>query len=247
MKPFSAIFVFAVILFSSVISSINCYKTAEDNVVTDLNQALSLTIERNQEAALTPDTIRDYRKFLTIPMLRERASLSYSISNGGEDVLCSDTMTWREGGKTVNFRGYANCSFAAVFSLSDQKTSATLSALAMLWALFCGFYFRRQHRNTIMNLSTYGGISYDEMGDFFINANHEPIHLTPMQHRLMRMFFAADDHRLSQKDICEALWPKKDDPNETLYTLIRRLKPTLEKNSKVKIESDRGHGYRLKV
>jgi DNA-binding response OmpR family regulator len=59
------------------------------------------------------------------------------------------------------------------------------------------------------------------------------------------MFWTSESHQLSQKDICDALWPKKDDPSETLYTLIRRLKPTIENNSRIKIESDRGRGYRL--
>ena len=68
-----------------------------------------------------------------------------------------------------------------------------------------------------------------------------------MQQQLMELFFHADDYRLSKTDICNALWPKKDDANETLYTLVRRLKAVLEAQSRLTIEADRGRSYRLTV
>ena len=59
----------------------------------------------------------------------------------------------------------------------------------------------------------------------------------------------ADDdklhHQLSKQEICDALWPKKPDASETLYTLIRRIKPVIELNSNLMIESERGKSYRL--
>ena len=71
--------------------------------------------------------------------------------------------------------------------------------------------------------------------------------LTPMQQQLMEMFFRSPSHLLTKAEICEALWPKKDDASETLYTLIRRLKPVIEQHSKLKIEADRGRAYELKT
>ena len=71
--------------------------------------------------------------------------------------------------------------------------------------------------------------------------------LTPMQQQLMEMFFRSPSHLLTKSEICEALWPKKDDASETLYTLIRRLKPVIEQHSKLKIEADRGRAYELKT
>ena len=62
----------------------------------------------------------------------------------------------------------------------------------------------------------------------------------------MEMFFRSESHQLSKTEICDALWPKKDDANDTLYTLIRRLKPIIEEHSELKIESDRGRAYELK-
>ena len=68
-----------------------------------------------------------------------------------------------------------------------------------------------------------------------------------MQHQLMEMFFRSSTHSLSKTEICEALWPKKPDASETLYTLIRRIKPIIEEHSNLKIESDRGRAYELKA
>ena len=56
-----------------------------------------------------------------------------------------------------------------------------------------------------------------------------------------------DTHTLSKQDICERLWPKKPDASDTLYTLIRRIKPIVETNSRLKIESDRGRNYSLRL
>ena len=70
--------------------------------------------------------------------------------------------------------------------------------------------------------------------------------LTPMQRQLMEMFVAPDSHRLSKHEICDVLWPKKDDANETLYALISRLKRELDKTSNYDIISDRGRAYVLK-
>ena len=79
----------------------------------------------------------------------------------------------------------------------------------------------------------------------FLTQSGEQIHLTPMQHSLLKMFITADTHILSKQEICDRLWPKKPDANDTLYTLIRRIKPIIEAHSTLKIESDRGKSYSL--
>ena len=73
-----------------------------------------------------------------------------------------------------------------------------------------------------------------------------PAHLTPMQEQLMDMFMKAPDHRLTKQEICDALWPKKDNAAETLYTTIRRLRNELQGSSGWEIESERGKSYVLK-
>ena len=81
----------------------------------------------------------------------------------------------------------------------------------------------------------------------FYDTRGQRIKLTPMQQQLMEMFFSSESHLLTKTEICDALWPKKPDASETLYTLIRRLKPVVEQHSNLKIESDRGRAYELKI
>ena len=97
---------------------------------------------------------------------------------------------------------------------------------------------------TIANGQEFGGLCLAD-GTFTCVATGEEVHLTPMQYQLMELFFRAPRHVLSKTEICEALWPKKDDASETLYTLIRRLKPIVEQHSALRIASDRGKAYRL--
>ena len=78
----------------------------------------------------------------------------------------------------------------------------------------------------------------------FATLTHD-IHLTPMQEQLMELFVAAPCHTLTKEAICEALWPKKDHPEDTLYTFISRLKTTLTRQSDMDIVNKRGKEYQL--
>ena len=73
-----------------------------------------------------------------------------------------------------------------------------------------------------------------------------PLHLTPMQEHLMEMFMKAPGHRLTKQEICDALWPNKDNAAETLYTTIRRLRNELHESSDWEITSERGKNYELR-
>ena len=95
-------------------------------------------------------------------------------------------------------------------------------------------------------LQVYGGLTYSEQEDMFLTSSGERIRLTPMQQQLLGMFFSAPSHSLLKSEICDALWPKKPDASDTLYTLIRRLRHIVEKQSSLRIESDRGKSYQLK-
>ena len=94
---------------------------------------------------------------------------------------------------------------------------------------------------TILSLS--GGLALQN--GRFVNAKGNEVKLTPMQQQLMEMLWLSPTRQLSKTEICNALWPKKEDASETLYTLIRRLKPIIEEHSDLKIESDRGKSYGL--
>ena len=101
----------------------------------------------------------------------------------------------------------------------------------------------RCYRNCLTIGISYGGIVF--YNDKFMTLSGEQIRLTPMQHSLLEMFITSDTHTLSKQHICDRLWPKKPDASDTLYTLIKRIKPIIETHSTLKIQSDRGKSYSL--
>ena len=117
---------------------------------------------------------------------------------------------------------------------------------ALLWGAFSVLRMRK-HCADAARCSRLGGLRFDASLNAFYNPADEEVRFTPMQHELMRMFFNADGHKLSKAEICETLWPGKDDASETLYTLVRRLKRIVEQNSRLKIEAERGRAYKLTV
>lgn len=126
----------------------------------------------------------------------------------------------------------------------------------LLAAVLCaGWFFRRQRRTASTGepaeddttLITLGNLSLSRRDDCFYNDRRERLHLTPMQYALMQMFYLSDAHRLTKPHICRALWPGKENADETLYALIRRLKPIVESHSNLHITTDRGRAYVLEV
>ena len=99
----------------------------------------------------------------------------------------------------------------------------------------------------MVGVSQYGGLRFAEAEGTFYDAAGRRIKLTRMQQQLLEMFFRSETHQLTKAEICDALWPKKPDASETLYTLISRLKPVIEQHSDLKIESDRGRAYELTI
>ena len=209
---------------------------------------------------------------LTIPGLNELVEVRMRViadddrtavgrTDGAGGVLCSDTVVWRseELDASVALRGYARCSAATVFGMSDQRLPSALLLAAMLWAVGSVVYMRCNRAEFVMAVSDacsdgagvslsafdYGGLAMSADGETFRDADGRCVRLTPMQHRLMQMFFRADGHRLAKTAICDELWPKKEDASETLYALVKRLKPVLEARSRLRIESDRGRAYVL--
>lgn len=240
MKPYMSVVVFLVLLLSSVGAGIDSYHTAEQRIVEDMNQALSKTLAASQEGWITPDTIYSYRQNLRIAELRNHSYLYYADLQR-DDTLCSRRMEWRSQHAAVALRGYANCSFATVWGLADHRLPWFLSLLTVGW-LFLSF--RSVRRRRVEGLS-FGSLVYVTGERRFYRPDCQPVRLTPMQQQLLEMFFTAEQHCLSKDEICERLWPRKPDASETLYTLIRRLKPIVERQGSLKIVSERGRSYRL--
>ena len=218
-QQYAVVVLFALIIASSMVS-LTSYKTTEKLVTEDVNQALAKALDEQQSDVISADTIQVFNSHLQIEGLR------------GNAVLAVDTKK--------GFRPRPQVSTATILSLSDQRPSMILWSMVLLWSLFCLYQHRR-----LSALGFYGGLALQD--GRFVNDKGCEVKLTPMQQQLMEMLWQSPSHQLSKAEICDALWPKKPDASETLYTLIRRLKPIIEEHSDLKIESDRGKSYGLKV
>ena len=225
-QQYLVIVLFALIVASSA-TSLRSYRTTERQKERDMSQALSSALAQQQSDVITQDTIRTFNSNLQIAELRGKATIAV------------DT-------KGREFKAYARCSEATIFSLSDQRLTAVLWSMTLLWAAFC-FYCHRKDVMQLAGMLQYGGLCYAKADGAFYDVQGQRIKLTPMQQQLLEMFFRSDAHQLTKTEICDALWPKKPDASETLYTLIRRLRPIIEEHSDLKIESDRGKSYGLTI
>ena len=220
MKRRHALVVLFALIITSVMASLTSYRATERMVTADMNQALAKALDEQQTDVISADTIQVFNRHLQTAALK------------GKVILAVDTQK--------GFCPRPQVSMATIFSLSDQRPSMVLWSMALLWGLFCMYQYRRR-----MNLGMYGGLALQN--GRFIDAKGSEVRLTPMQQQLMEMLWQSPSYQLSKTEICNALWPKKEDANETLYTLIRRLKPIIEEHSDLKIESDRGKSYGLTI
>ena len=225
------ILIFIVLCFTAMATSYGSYRKAQRNIESDLQQALAKTINEKGVETMRQDSIRAYRsiartedEMMTIAVGDETLRRHLRNQQLGEMAFITYTVGRERGRWKVTFNTEAKCSAAMIWSLSDQRLSVWLTVMALL-SLALSFRGRRQPITMDCFSAT---------------------HLTPMQRQLMEMFVASDSHRLSKHEICDVLWPKKDDANETLYALISRLKRELDKTSNYDIISDRGRAYILK-
>ncbi len=222
MKHQYVIVLFALIITSSMVS-FTSYRATEHEINEDMSQALALALDEQQSDVISADTIQVFNRYLRIEALRGNALLAVDTRRG--------------------FHPRPQCSMATIFALSDQRPAMTLWMVTLLWGMFCLW----QRRKQVPMICGYGGLVYSETDKRFFGLKGEQMKLTPMQQQLMEMFYASPSHLLTKTEICDALWPKKEDASETLYTLIRRLKPIVEQHTNLKITSDRGRAYELKV
>ncbi len=243
--------IFVVLCLSTVMTSYSSYIETKEHVRANLDIALQKTIAIKGAEAMRRDSISAYnalvnnsmesvsittsdkilRQHLKINQLKDRAYLAYDISP--------------ENGKLyVKFRSEVSCSKTMIFCLSDQRLSMLLCFMSLLSLCFSIKIFNK-NRNT--HFGNFGGLWFDNSCGRFKTTDNVTLHLTPMQQELMEMFFNSENHTITKQNICDRLWPKKPDASDTLYTLIRRLKPIIENQSNLKIESDRGRSYKLKI
>lgn len=209
-----------VLLIASSLTSLDRFRTTSRMVEEDMDQALAKTLEEQQSDVISADTIRVFNSHLQMKELRGKAVLTV--------------------GTKRDFRPRPQVSVATILSLSDQRPSMVLWSMVLFWGLYCIFLHRQR-----MTSGMYGGLALED--GQFIDTKGNVVRLTPMQQQLMEMLWLSPSHHLSKTDICNVLWPKKENANDTLYTLVKRLKPIIEQHSDLKIEADRGKSYGLKI
>ena len=236
MKQQYAVIVLFALFLASGLTSLDRYRATRHVVHEDMDRALAITMQEQQSDIISIDTLRTFNSHLQIAELRGKATLAVDA-------------------RSQKFKAYARCSEAAIFGMSDQRPAALLWTLTVLWAMFT-WYRRTQTLSVVPAIegngftiegNSYGGLTYSEAENRFFASNGESVQLTPMQQQLMEMFYQSPAYTLTKAEICAALWPGKPDASETLYTLIKRLKPVVEQHSDLKIESDRGRSYRLTI
>ena len=227
-RPCIIVLVFAVLLSLSALSSIGSYQTTVRQIDQDLHHALEATLMEKGDATISTDTVRSFRCHLSTPGLRDTAYLAMEVrQTEGQAVVTAHS------GKSV----------LSVWKMSDQRASGLFLSLALLWVLVSPWFLR--HTPSCHHVLRMGGLTFSEENSRFY-AEGQLVHFTPMQYQLMEMFFHAPGHTLSQTEICDRLWPRKPDARDTLYTLIRRLKPIVEELGHLRIECERGISYVLK-
>ena len=220
MKQRHAVVVLLALIMVSSLVSLTSYQATERLVTEDMNQALAKALEQQQSDVISADTIQVFNSYLQFEALRGRAVLAVDTKRG--------------------FTPRPQVSMATIISLSDQRPSMILWSMVLIWGFFCLYQYRRQ-----MTLGMFGGLALQD--GRFVDTKGCMVKLTPMQQQLMELLWLSPSHQLSKTEICDALWPKKEDASETLYTLIKRLKPIIEEHSNLKIEVDRGKSYGLTI
>ena len=227
------ILIFIVLCLTAFATSYGSYRCAERAIEGDMRQALAKTINEKGVETMRQDSIRAYKSIshaegetMTIAVGDETLRRHLREPRLRERAYITYTVGKENGRWKVMFNTEAQCSAAMIWNMSDQRLSLVLAVMAMISLAF-SFRGRRQLQPVVM-------------------ANFSEAHLTPMQRQLMEMFISSDSHRLSKHEICNALWPKKDDATETLYALISRLKRELSRTTDYDIVSDRGRAYILK-
>lgn len=267
--------VFLTLMLTSLLAGRHNYCKARNEITADLNQALAQTLKERKDYIITQDTIRVYKqlrktsggqvliavsderfcRYLKDKRLQQAAFITFDVVDSdfqnnslGDQAICSDTLIVKDkhAGETLALKGYARLSVASILGMSDQRIPAACMISAFLWAMRSWLYLRKKQEGSEA-VTGFGGLVYSEVDQRFYTAAHTPIRFTPMQQQLMLLFWNAPSHSLTKEDICAALWPKKEDANDTLYTLIRRLKPIVEEHTNLKIVADRGRNYSLEI
>ena len=248
-----------VLLLGSIAVGFSNYQETKEEMHRDLTNALRQFVMDESRQLLLLDTLHtlhknsvltlnnvenSFRDQLTILPLKDTSHVSVCILHNNEReafreeaFVSSDTLLWHStqqesSNAVIALKAYANPSFCAMLGQSDQRLSITGILFSIL--LFSVLLWRFRMSGTDLEIKA-----------IYTQPSRREIHLIPMQEQLMEMFASAPGHILSKDSICATLWPKKERPENTLYTFISRMKVTLRDQLGMDIINIRGKEYKL--
>lgn len=250
------------LLVASFVSGCFSYSKAKRVIAEDLNDAMITLVSENSERWTRQDTIAALRQMHETthkPVIYEASDVSFRHEGLKDeayfvlalvdkknvapkikgDKIASDSIVLvpesSADGLAIQVQGFADCSMASVFAVSDQRLPGVMLAFAMLSMV--GVFVRR--RNNSCRMETVEGhvVTVDML---------EGVRLTPMQCRLTQMLIDAPSQRVDKASLCLVLWGNKSNAEESLYTLVRRTKVALA-DVGVEIICNRGDSYELRV
>lgn len=275
MKSLRYMIVFPVLLIVvSVADGLYHYDRVKADMVSDLNQALERMVASSATVDGVLETLSllhggtmltlggehtDFARQLQIPALRDTAFIAYCLGGGygrAEDSaarqaarICSDTImlarhTAAGTDIAVTVKAYANPTLASIFSHSGSGRPVLLFVTGLL---MLGLMLVAQKMAMKPQLfPVFIDVCQQALPSSYASATMPgTLNLTPMQEQLLELFYASPSRTLSKEEICAALWPKKDNPADGLYTFISRMKSSLALQSSLRIVNRRGREYVL--
>lgn len=249
------------LLLASTVSCMISYGNAKARLTDELSSAMMAFASENVESLTSADTIASLRQLSASaehPVIRMASDLpqlcdalaggafySLALVESGEGqsqamdatIKCDSILLMSEAapdGYAVQLRGYARCTMAEVFSVSDPTLPIVLFMLSV-----ASFFVRTPRSEDPVETLVETPVETQEPCIVDIK-------LTPMQRRLISMLMDAPGRRVGKYEICTALWGDKSNAEESLYTLVRRTKAALA-DTKMEIVCNRGESYELRI
>lgn len=251
------------LLLASMITSICSYSDAKRVIADDLNEAMIALVNENCRLWTRQDTIAALRKMHETtrkPLIYQATDLNFrnmalkdeayftlalvdkknSIPKIQGNKIASDSIVLVPekaiDGIAVQLQGFADCSMASVFAVSDQTLPGVLLTLSILSMM--SLYIRwRKEQYHLGSDATVCGVTRQML---------DGVKLTPMQRQFTGMLLEAPGQKVDKATLCSTLWGNKSNAEESLYTLVRRTKTALAE-ANIEIVCNRGDSYELRV
>ena len=251
------------LMIASVVSCCISFSNAKQNIVNDLNDAMLALANENSEVWTRQDTIAALRKMhetthkplidqasdvnFKNPILKDEAYFTLALVDKKNAVskiygnkIASDSILLvperAADGLAIQVQGFADCSMASVFAASDHTLPSVLFALSILSMTSMIVWGRKDSEMSEPDLASVSS-SLHPLDD---------IKLTPMQRQFAQMLLEAPEMRVNKTTLCLALWGNKSNAEESLYTLVRRIKTALAE-ANIEIICNRGESYELRI